>query len=508
MDPNLVCKIVVVKNGTSRRGTGYPIAPDKILTASHVVRGADRIDLFFPGRSAAIPQADSIAVIWDGKDKDGVDVAVLKCELPDRLWPNSLRMECSGLNETVTWEAHGYASKVKDRTNDDIYRFGGLQFPRADDGASVVDVPCISGPDRATTQEPGDEDKTDVRVKDWKGVSGCGVFECAGSHRMLGVVTEYVPDEQKPTLRVVRLPYLFAIPSFAELVSPEAGEQRLANARKALIEALSPLGQDLNVLTEKLRDMNLIAEPHAESAANSILGCGDVPELLMTLCELAYGPLAKHTARLAEVAQVALPVNYARVPVTDLRRRLGTDSFWLLEGTTRTTTLAEIIMAGFDWSPTTIQPADVSGTAQELRSPMGFDISTDPPPTEGPADPNYANVGSMLRHLMSLLGGDPPQAVEKIKPEALAADLEIRQRLEGRTTYCVVTLPVEQTARKQMEALLRETCRRLNAGRKRPVLVFVEKVPEHIACQTEVPGELRVQAAFRQLLLQTHPPKK
>jgi len=44
MKPELICEIIVhTQAGKSRRGSGYPITPNRILTAAHVVKDAKPI---------------------------------------------------------------------------------------------------------------------------------------------------------------------------------------------------------------------------------------------------------------------------------------------------------------------------------------------------------------------------------------------------------------------------------------------------------------------------------
>src|SRR5262249_61999167 len=91
MKPELVCKIQVqTDEGKTCRGTGYPIARNRIITAAHVVADAKSegdardIKLFFQAREK--PINGPVYIEWSGTEK-GVDVAVLRCELPSELQP-------------------------------------------------------------------------------------------------------------------------------------------------------------------------------------------------------------------------------------------------------------------------------------------------------------------------------------------------------------------------------------------------------------------------------------
>ena len=90
MKPELVCKIEVrAEVGEESWGSGYPITPNRIITAAHVVVDAARIEdetleggarditlSFGPtGKTVKTP----VYLEWLGED---VDVAVLRCDHP------------------------------------------------------------------------------------------------------------------------------------------------------------------------------------------------------------------------------------------------------------------------------------------------------------------------------------------------------------------------------------------------------------------------------------------
>ena len=96
MKPDLVCKIVVrTANGERYRGSGYPITPNRIITAAHVVADAAyREDATLKGAARDITLTFgvknkpwtllSLSMVWH---RCGVDVAVLRCQLPAALQP-------------------------------------------------------------------------------------------------------------------------------------------------------------------------------------------------------------------------------------------------------------------------------------------------------------------------------------------------------------------------------------------------------------------------------------
>ncbi|MFP8903331.1 trypsin-like peptidase domain-containing protein [Streptomyces atacamensis] len=79
--------IVVLPGGRGRRGTGYLVAEDKVLTAAHVVAEADRIQVRF---DADRPQEwkSQAEVAWSHA---GIDVAVLTCAPDSRHYASGER---------------------------------------------------------------------------------------------------------------------------------------------------------------------------------------------------------------------------------------------------------------------------------------------------------------------------------------------------------------------------------------------------------------------------------
>jgi hypothetical protein len=124
MIPALVCKIVVrTTNGKRYRGSGYPITPDRIITAAHVVADAAyKEDAALKGAARDITLAFGVEeqtlgtpvyLEWCGIDV-GVDVAVLRCQLPAVLQP-AHQLLTTPPKTPIKWEAQGYTefSKAK-----------------------------------------------------------------------------------------------------------------------------------------------------------------------------------------------------------------------------------------------------------------------------------------------------------------------------------------------------------------------------------------------------------
>ena len=127
MKPELVCKITVqTKNGGTPIGSGYPITRNRVITAAHVIADAvpttDQaysITLSFGTQAKTV--IGPVYIEWNGMDSGiDVDVAILRCELPDELQPvHMLLTDPPGT--PIKWFAHGYTE------------FGERAYGKADD---------------------------------------------------------------------------------------------------------------------------------------------------------------------------------------------------------------------------------------------------------------------------------------------------------------------------------------------------------------------------------------
>ncbi len=509
MNPDLVCKLIVARQDQEKkvRGTGYPIAADRIITAAHVVRDLanvnEPIEFVFGEKQETVTGA--IDVVWNGQEKDPpVDVVVIKCRLPDHLQPTDLTLLRTRSRKPVAWQAQGYSAIAKTRMAGGLHDYGGPRFPKVTAKSASKELNCTSGPQRDSGQQ---------EAQLWGGVSGSGVFEADELQRLLAVVIAYVPGETLPTLRVVPLPSLFAIDGFADAIQFDHTRHtrlgHLKTVRLALIKELQALGEAIAAVTtelEKLVDSDL-DDPRPETVADAILECTDIPALLGLLRQLSQHTLSDHAGELARIAQRVLPLNYVSDTVDALHQVTGSDKrLWLVEGRATTATLAEIILAGFDGAPAKFPEGHVTGDKAELRSPVGFDYSDDQPPVEGP-DPSFQNVYNELRQLLNLISsGAGVDEFDEARKRQLRAELDVRKdELGDRTTYCIVRLPGDSRERAARCNVLEDVSNAVNPPTGPPRLVFVEKVDVlHESEGDDADEDFIVQASFRQLLLRAH----
>jgi hypothetical protein len=112
------------------------IAPDRIITAAHVVEGlAERphaIELFFGEGVERLTPSESPTVLWSGRQQGcnrriDVDVAVLQCALPEGLLPKRVSL-AEGKCGPLTFFGCGYSGAGKVEKENGQYDFSGT-FP-------------------------------------------------------------------------------------------------------------------------------------------------------------------------------------------------------------------------------------------------------------------------------------------------------------------------------------------------------------------------------------------
>ena len=365
MEPNLVCKIEVeTSGGKRRRGSGYPIRPNRIITAAHVIADAApaedgaaegdarRITLFFGVKAEKLDSP--VFIEWCGKDR-GVDVAVLRCSLLPELQP-AHRLLTHALKKPIAWFAHGYTDFGKQKRPDGRDGYYGQLIALPDDLPTVA-LDTINGP---------------IVTKEWKGGSGSVVFDSGTGQMALAVVTEYQDGKKLDQLVAVPICYLLNSPTtkdeFRRAIQFELDEQREEHCKRVIATIatkLEALGKELLCsVTQRIRqDENIDTtsiplDASERSFAKHIAECFvthsaviDVVRTLITL-ESELGP--EHADKINAIIDHLLPLNYAPDLIHRLREQSADSPLvGLIENEVATQTLAEIIMAGYDRQPAT-----------------------------------------------------------------------------------------------------------------------------------------------------------
>lgn len=499
MNPKLVCRIEVrTASGDEYIGSGYPIMPDRIITAAHVVThaasnenyategNARQITLFFGSREEKIDTP--VFLEWCGQGC-GVDVAVLKCELPESLHPTH-RLLIAPPKTPIGWFAQGYTDFGDEKRPGGKDAYEGRLTVLSDD-ESTVPLECWGGL---------------LDSKQWASGSGSLAFDSKTARTALAVITRYQSGKMDDQLVAVPMCYLLnasvtrdtfraAIRFDAYQQGPKQPEDHYKRVVEAVESALRDLDRDgrITVAQEMIElvgevvsgiDLKVNDETLIEQTASFIVDYKDITGVIGSLIYLMPKMSQDGKEKVADIIDNILPLNYAPNAIHYLRKQVDDDHFGLLEDEVTTRALAEIIMAGYDE-----QPAKFAALTDEnghVRGVAALDYQSGP--EVGPSEPGAEMMGVMrgaktlLYDLLALLDATP-QTTPDISPDVIRVVDDYASRLQGvlrsrrnilrrrRTMYCVLKLPDELGKRHFRKQVIREVCNRVSQ------LVFVELVP-------------------------------
>jgi hypothetical protein len=223
---------------------------------------------------------------------------------------------------------------------------------------------------------------------------------------------------------------------------------------------------------------------------------------------------------LADIMDHVLPLNYAPGVIHWLYEHVAAHQLGLIENAVATRTLAEIIMAGYDQQPAKFAP--FTDGSPDVRGQTAFDYRDEP--EEGPEHAESESLSALravrnllcdLLALQDTLWGAPyhplprnaPNVQNETELRRMIADAAIRLRgvltgvsksYRGRTVYCVLQLPPEDTPQRDFRK------RVLDAVRNHvPQLLFVELM------QTPTDErEFEVGAYIKARVIRTRPMRK
>ena len=490
MDPKLVCRIEVqTDSGKAYIGSGYPITPDRIITAAHVVvqaavasDDARQITLFFGSREEKVDAP--VYLEWCGEDY-GVDVAVLKCELPPSFHLTH-RLLTAPPSTPIDWFAQGYTDFGEEKRpgGKDAYAGSLTVF---DDDESRVALECRGGL---------------LDFEQWGGASGSLAFDAKTARTALAVITWYQSGKIDDQLVAVPLCYLLGVDGFREAIQFEAYQQgprqpqeyyqRVVKAVESALlgfdgDGLNQVAQEMVALAGEVEsgiDLNINENILRQHVLDFIIEYNDVTGVIGSLIYVMANMNSDSKEHVADIIDHLLPLNYAPDAIDYLRKQITEERFGLLEDEVTTRALAEIIMAGYDGEPA--QFAAMSDDDDNVRGVAALDYQSGP--EVGPSDLGAEMISvmrgakSLLYDLLSLLDATP-QATPDISSDVTRVVEDYTARLQGvlrirhtilrrrRTIYCVLKLPDELDKRNFLKQVIRVVCNKV------PQLVFVELAP-------------------------------
>lgn len=505
MDPNLVCKLVTaIANGDIPRGTGYPITPNRIITAAHVVEDAlraegDRSDadvrqirIYFGVREEAVE--GPVAIEWSGAAV-GVDVAVLRCNLKAQ-WQPGHELLTAASQHSMNWCARGYTAygKTAARPGGKDAYYGKL-VPFAED-ESCVALGCHDGL---------------ISSEHWAGGSGSVAFlDAPMVHKALAVITDYQGGKKQDQLLAVPLNYLLNSEAtregFRRAIEFEAYQQR-ESYRDQCVDRITGL---LQKLTDRLKEdiAEGIIQDYAKgddigiNPGDSKHVAAQIAAYIVNHLEVmeAAGYLFNLTLRVKEcdteilhgIMDYLLALNYTPDVVRRLYAQVVYNRFGFVENAVATRTAAEIIMAGYDQQPANF--VLIAGKEDRIQGLPALNVDAAPEQGLGDLDPDRGLLLAVRSDLLGLLRekdrvlGLPTRVGQKspvgpIEDEALKREIQtyatqLRGALmafqqgvhRGRRMYCVLILPQEPKQREFRKRVLHRICEYI------PELVFIELI--------------------------------
>ena len=496
--PELVCKIVATTVDGDYRGTGYPITPNRIITAAHVVdaavkvednaseRDARQIKILFGGNETEVEGLVSIE--WSGASS-GVDVAVLRCEL-EAAWQPGHELLTEPPKAFIEWYARGYTEYGESGRVGGKDAYYGRLMPFAEE-EPVVALGCHEGL---------------VSSQQWAGGSGSVAFLNSPTvHQALAVITDYQGGEKQDQLIAVPLNYLLNSDAtregfrqaidFGAYLQRERDLDQCITTMTDLLSALQTEGL-ARLVAEDVRQqfsegdnsgIDLESNRFAHQTAAYIVKHVEVMEATGYLFNLSKQVDRRDAVTIQEMMDHLLSFKYAPDIVRRLQAQVAYNQFGFVENAVATRTAAELIMAGYDQ-----QPAKFVVLSDEDHSVLGH------PALQPPAAPIPSNLYSdidlllavredllaLLREKNRVLGlrtrALQPRAdnydARGLEQEIRTYAMELhgsmnafkRGELRGRRMYCLLTLPQEPEQRDFRKRVLQRICREV------PDLVFVE----------------------------------
>jgi hypothetical protein len=368
------------RNLTEKNFTGYPVAPNRILTARHgllpnVPSSQKTIEVrwheLVPGDSRRSWQP--AAIIWED---DGLDAALLECTFPEGL------------------EGFGWLSDDQPRETNPPMRWASAGIARAGDkdAATSGSFDFHGNVYSAASNKPrfaiGVEDEASAAAY-WQGSSGMPIFV---NHRIIGVAMSC--DEATEARRFKASPVwkMLLDRRFREALSYDEREKRRNNAREGLVDLLVGSDPVMKAIGKVLHVPHQAPESWAETLAEKLLNT-EIGEAIRAIYR-AREQLGRHCRSadreaVIEVLGLILPVVYDEGVINCARTRCTMPGTVLLELPVGIETVAEVIMAGVRARPALFRPL-----RDRNQFPTGLFALAEPP------DEGFDSDGTVYEHNM------------------------------------------------------------------------------------------------------------
>lgn len=445
---------------TGELATGYPVAPNRILTVYHAVcpttaqRDESRpIEVRWHHAKAVSAWQPVQGIAWEG---ESWDLILLECSLPPEVSPWEIFPSDRKPSDDMRWASVGFprVGGKRDGVREPFHMKGGVFSMLESDPTFALEADA--GPPLA---------------EDWKGASGGPVVV---NGRILGVIVQVPPNLEAKRLQAVPMwKVLRDDAEFCRLVGYRQRQERLDRMRQGIVQQLESATDCVDAIAAEFPDLaeSWQAREGKEKLSvlvNRLLGLEF--DQLIVHCQQAFRKLGgiPKSNPISAVVQAILPAIYDHGVVESVQSIRNNSDLALLTLPASYATVAEIIMAGVDGRETLF--CDREG---EEDFPKGR-LSLPEPPECGFDPDGMKTIAALSQHLEKKFGS--PEEFEKAvddfmvrrfagedvseysKPERIqlaAVEIEFQAKNNNRTHYLIVTQPEEAQDRGRFENVLR-----------------------------------------------------
>ena len=335
-------RVVVERAGKIGGGTGYLLHGDRVLTARHVVEGAESLSVEYSDELGSGPVYNTPArVCWKGSGE--LDVAVLSID-------TSLRIARQVLGPVVLaddqpWRSRGWSvaavspsPPAKATVVDSMSGLSGEAY-QFSEGAQGLELEVKAPPSAATN---------------WCGISGAPVF-CGD--QLVAVIRDAEEVFKGSRLKAVPIAALWESEGFREHIGHDAGREELrAQRQQELIADLAEILEQNDAAASALADTEQWREiRHRDGdrglakALCTTVSWRELATILDRAHDLESERSGRHAAAAADaIKRLALRVVPEVYASTELHITSGSEGGGFVRLPVATATMAELAMAAYD----------------------------------------------------------------------------------------------------------------------------------------------------------------